>query len=113
MEELEVQTYKFAVEGIGFVKSLEKEYPEIVPSELKYSMGNVSMKFIDALNSKENENFAENLRGCYENAKKSSELLVKLEGITNNSLLKQNEKLINDIRSIINKLDNIKSKLIY
>lgn len=62
MEELEVQTYKFAVEGIGFVKSLEKEFPEIIPPELKYCMENVSMKYIDALHSKENENFAENLR---------------------------------------------------
>jgi len=72
MNELEVQTYNFAVEGIGFVKSLEKEFPEMAKPELKQVIGAVSLKCIDALDAKENEDFASNLRDCLEKSKKAS-----------------------------------------
>ncbi|MFC2150985.1 hypothetical protein ACFLSE_00520 [Bacteroidota bacterium] len=113
MEELEVKTYNFAVEGIGLVKSLEKEFPELAKSELKQSMGAVSLKFIDALNASENEDFANNLRECFLNAKKSSELLNTLGELSNETLNKQKSKLIKDSNLIIEKLDAIINRLIY
>lgn len=113
MKDLEVQTYNFAVEGIGLVRSLEKEFPELASNELKQNIGAVSLKYIDAIEAKENEDFASNLRACHSCAKKSAELLNELKGITNENLVNQKEKLINDSKIIIEKLDNIISKLIY
>jgi len=113
MKELEVQTYQFAVEGIGLVKSLEKEVPGLATSDLKQSMGAVSLKYMDALSAEENEDFASNLRACHASAKRSEELLHTLEKLTNKELIQQKEKMINDSKKIIEKLDGIIEKLIY
>ena len=113
MKELEVQTYNFAVEGIGLIKSLEKEYPDMVPDEMKQCMGKVSLKYIDALGAKENEDFANNIRDCLANAKKSAELLNALNRITDTALFRQKEKMMTDSRIIIEKLEGVVSKLIY
>ena len=113
MKELEVQTYNFTVGGIGLIKSLEKEFPKLVNSDLKQSIGAVSLKFIDALNAEENEDFAKNLRNCHSNAKKSVELLNAMGDITNDTLNEQKNILINDSKIIIEKRDTIISKLIY
>ncbi len=113
MKELEVKTYNFAVLGIGLIKSLEKEFPELVNSDLKKSIGAVSIKFIDALNAEENEDFAKNLRECHSNAQKSVELLNALGEIANNTLNEQKLTLINESKIIIEKLNTIISKLIY
>ncbi len=112
MRELEKQTYDFAVEGISLIKSLEKTFPELVSIELKRNIGAVSTKYIDAVNAKENEDFASNLRECHTSAKKSVELLNSLD-IKNEDFNSQKSKLINDSKLIIDKLDTIISKLIY
>ena len=96
MKELEVQTYNFAVEVIGFVKSLEKKIRELVKTELKHSYGAVSLKYMDALDANENEDFASNLKDCLEKSKKSSELLSNLKGVSNENLLSQQITLIGD-----------------
>lgn len=113
MKELEVKTYNFAVLGIGLIKSLEKEFPELVNSDLKKSIGAVSIKFIDALNAEENEDFAKNIRDCHSNAQKSIELLNALGKIANDTLNAQKNTLINESKIIIAKLNTIISKLIY
>ena len=113
MKELEVKTYNFAIQGIGLIKSLEKEFPELVNSDLKQSIGAVSLTFIDALNAEENEDFAKNLRDCHSNAQKSVELLNAMGEIANDTLSEQKSKLINESKIIIEKLNTIISKLIY
>lgn len=113
MKELEVQTYNFSVDGIGLVKSLEKEYPDLVKSELKQTIGNVSLKFMDAVSAKENEDFANNLRVCLSETKKAVELLHAIKGVQNEQILSQKEKMIQESQIIIEKLENIISKLIY
>lgn len=113
MKELEVKTYNFAIQGIGLIKSLEKEFPEKVNSELKKNIGNVSLKFIDALDAQENEKFAENLRECCSCAQKSGELLNAMGEILNETLNNQKNTLINDSKIIIGELDTIIKKLIY
>lgn len=113
MKELEIKTYDFAVQGIGLIKSLEKEFPELVNNDLRQSIGAVSIKFIDALNAEENEDFAQNIRDCHSNALKSSELLSKMDEIKNDTFNKQKEVLINESKVIIEKLDTIISKLIF
>ncbi len=112
MRELERQTYDFAIEGISLIKSLEKTFPELVSTELKRNIGAVSTKYIDAVNAKENEDFAGNLRDCHASAKKSIELLNSLD-IKNEDFNSQKSKLINNSKLIIDKLDTIISKLIY
>ncbi|HAF27624.1 MAG TPA: hypothetical protein DCG75_01120 [Bacteroidales bacterium] len=113
MKDLEVKTYNFAVQGIGLIKSLEKEFPELVNNDLKQSMGSVSINFIDALNAQENEDFAKNIKACYANTQKSAELLHSLGVIENKTLEEQRLLLINDSKNMIDKLDSIISKLIY
>lgn len=113
MKELEVKTYNFAIQGIGLIKSLKKEFPELADNDLRQSMGAVSIKFIDALNAEENEDFAKNIRDCHSNALKSSELLIKMDEIKNDTFNKQKETLINESKLIIEKLDTIISKLIF
>lgn len=112
MKDLEVQTYNLAVEGIGFVKSIEKEQPELATEELKHSVGAVSLKFMDALSATENEDFASNLRACNASLIKSTQLLNELKGLNDNLNL-QKEKLLEDSRTVQDKLDHIISKLIY
>jgi hypothetical protein len=113
MRDLEKQTYDFAVAGISLIKSLEKEFPELVNSELKQNVGAVSIKYIDAINAQENEDFANNLRECHSSAEKSIELFSALGEIGNINLNEQKIKLINDSKIIIEKLDTVISKLIY
>lgn len=113
MKDLEVKTYNFAVQGIGLIKSLEKEFPELVNIDLKQSMGGVSINFIDALNAQESEDFAKNIRACYANTQKSAKLLQSLGVIENKALEEQKMQLINDSKNMIDKLDSIISKLIY
>lgn len=113
MKDLEVQTYNFSVDGIGLVKSLEKEHPDLVNSELKQTIGNVSLKFMDAVSAKENEDFANNLRACYAETQKSVELLRAIDGIQNEQIVTQKEKMILESQIILEKLESIISKLIY
>lgn len=113
MKELEEKTYDFAIQGIGLIKSLEKEFPELVNKDLKQSMGAVSIKLIDALNAEKNEDFAQNIRDCHSNTLKSSELLSKMDEISNDTFNKQKEELINESKVIIEKLDTVISKLIF
>lgn len=113
MKDLEVKTYNFAVQGIGLIKSLEKEFPEMANTDLKKSMGAVSISFIDALNAQENEGFSKNLKTCYLNAQRSAELLNNLGKIKNINLEEQRMLLINDSKILIDKLNLILSKLIY
>ena len=120
MKELEVKTYNFTVQGIGLIKSLEKEFPELVnlsadrqDKELKQSIGAVSIKFMDALDAKEAEDFAKNLRECLSSANKSSELLKEMGEIKNDIFNNQRIALIDESKVIIAKLNTIVSKLIY
>ncbi|MDA3953817.1 MAG: hypothetical protein PF485_09230 [Bacteroidales bacterium] len=113
MKELEVKTYNFAIQGIGLIKSLEKEFPELANNELKQSIGSVSIKFIDALNAEGNEDFAQNIKDCHSSALKSSILLIEMDEIKNDTFNKQKKALINESKVIIEKLDIIISKLIF
>ena len=113
MKELEVKTYNFDIQGIGLIKSLEKKFPELANNDLKQSIGAVSLKFMDTLDSKENEDFAKNLKDCHSNAKKSFELLNSMGDIANNSLNEQRNKLINESKEIVEQLNTIIQKLIY
>jgi hypothetical protein len=113
MQELEVKTYNFTVQGIGLIKSLEKEFPEKVSSELRQNIGNVSLKFMDAQDAQENENFAKNIRECNSSAEKSEELLNELGTIQNETFENQKNALIKESKVIREQLDTIIEKLIY
>ena len=113
MEELEIKTYDFAVQAIGFAKSIEKEYPEIQVQSFKKSSGAVSIKFIDAINAKENEDFANNLRECLKNLKKSGEYLKLMQTIKSERLENEKSALIDESVKIEKELDSIIKKLIY
>lgn len=113
MKDLEVETYNYSVAGIGLVKSLEKKYPHLVNPELKQTIGNVSLKFMDAVSASENEDFAHNLRLCFAATKKSVELLNAMEEIQDEQIVSEKEKMVRDSKMIIEKLETIISKLIY
>ena len=113
MKKLEVKTCNCAIQGIGLIKSLEKEFPELANKVLKQSMCAVSIKFIDALNAEKNEDFAQNIKDCHSNALKSSELLIKMDEMKNDNFNTQKEVLITESKVIIEKLDTIISKLIF
>ncbi|MFO7842839.1 MAG: hypothetical protein R6V16_03440 [Bacteroidales bacterium] len=113
MQELEDKTYNFAVKGIGFIKSLNKIEPEINTHELKHYTGGVSLKFIAAMDSKENDDFANNLRECHNNTIKILEQLKKIDQINHKELQDQKEQLKRDAREILALLDKIIEKLIY
>ena len=113
MQELEVKTYNFTVQGIGLIKSLEKGFPEKVNSELRQNIGNVSLKFMDALDAKGNEDFAKNIRECNLSAEKSEELLKEMGTIQNETFENQKNALINESKIIREQLDTIIKKLIY
>ena len=111
MEELEIKTYNYAVKAIGFAKSIEKEFPDIGISEFKKSSGNVSLKFMDALETKENTDFASLLRKCYSELQKSIKSLKSTPEINNevlenekNSLIKSANQLDIDLKAVIDKL---------
>jgi len=113
MKELEEKTYNFTVQAIGLIKSLEKEFPKLVNPELKKALGNVSIKFMDAMDADENTDFANNLRDSKENAEKSYELLSQMGSIQNELFNSQRNTLISEAQEIKEKLENIISKLIY
>ena len=113
MRDLEEKTYQYTVQGIGLIKSLEKEFPELLSSELKKSIGAVSTKCMDAFESKENVDFANNLRESCTNAKRSHDLLNSMGDISNPILNEQRIKLIKETTEIVDQLNTIIQKLIY
>ena len=115
MQELEKKTYNFSVQGIGFIKSIDKNYPglEMDTQELKQYIGAVSLKFIAAMDSKENDDFANNLRECHNKAMMSSKQLKKLDKLKENTLKTQKNDLIREAEEITEQLDKILEKLIY
>jgi hypothetical protein len=113
MQELGDKTYNFAVKGLGFIKSLDKIEPPFNTGELKQNIGNVSLKFIAAMDSKENDDFAHNLRECHHNTIKTLERLKKLNEIKEQNLEIQRDQLITEAEEIIEHLDKIIKKLIY
>jgi hypothetical protein len=113
MKELESETYNFAIQGIGLVKSLEKEFPELANNELKHSIGAVSIKYMNALNAEKNEDFALNIKSCHSNALRSSELLSQIGEIKNNTFNQQKIELKGELKVIIERLDIVISKLIF
>lgn len=113
MKDLEEKTYQYTVQGIGLIKSFEKFSPELAKTELKQNIGKVSTKFMDALDAKENEDFAKNLRESFNSAQKSLELLNSIGKLENNDLEKEKNNLIEETKSIVNQLETIIQKLIY
>lgn len=113
MRDLEEKTYQYTIQGIGLVKSLEKEYPELLSPDLKKSIGNVSTKCMDAFDAKENEDFANYLREAYANSKISMDLLNSMGDIANNTFNEQRKNLIKEAKEIADKLNTIIQKLIY
>jgi hypothetical protein len=113
MQELEEKTYSFTIQGIGLIKSLEKYFPEKVNSELRQNIGNVSLKFMDALDAQENKDFAKNIRECYSCTKETEELLNKMGTVQNDTFENQKIALINESKVICEKLNTIIEKLIY
>ncbi|HSH52616.1 MAG TPA: four helix bundle protein [Bacteroidales bacterium] len=113
MQELADKTYNFAVKGIGFIKSLDKIDAEINTNELKQCAGAVSLKFIAAMDSKENDDFANNLRECYNNIIKTLEQLKNLNNLKEKSLENQRNELITEAEEITKDLNKIIEKVIY
>ena len=113
MQELEDKTYNFAVKGLGFIKSLDKIEPPFNTGELKQYTGAVSLKFIAAMDSKKNDDFAYNLRECHHNTIKTLEQLKNLNEIKEKNLKTQRNQLIAEAEEIIENLDKIIEKLIY
>lgn len=113
MKDLEEKTYQYTVKGIGLIKSFEKHFPELAKAELKENIGKVSTKFMDAFDSKENEDFAGNLRESLKSAQNSHELLNAIGTIENTDLEQEKKQLIDETTAIINQLEKIVEKLIY
>jgi len=113
MQELEKKTYNYTVQTIGFIKTLEKQFPHLVNEELREIAGNVSLKFMDALDSIENNDFSDNIRKSHENAKRSFEILKSINCSENADLEKQKTQLLLESNEIIEKLNVIINKLIY
>ena len=113
MKELEVKTYNFAIQAIGFAKSIEKKFPEISISEFKKSAGAVSIIFIDAFDAQENSDFAKNLRQCHNKIIESIDGLNSIEPISDETLEKQRLSLIKEAILIDEKLETIIQKLIF
>jgi hypothetical protein len=113
VQELESKTYNFSVQAIGFIKSLEKELPHLVNEELRKAAGEVSLKFMDAMESLENKDFSENIRKSYNNAKRSFDILKSMNCSENKELQKQKAELLTDLHEINENLSSIISKLIY
>lgn len=113
MEELEIKTYDFAVKAIGFAKSIEKELSEIQVNDFKQNSGAVSIKFIEAMNANENEDFANNLRECFEKLQESDKFLQAMETLKIEQLENEKAELISEAGKIKVQLDSIIKKLIY
>lgn len=113
MRDLEIKTYDYTVKAIGFVKSIEKEFPEMPLSEFRKSSGDVSIKYMGAISSKENEDFANSLRSCYSQLKQSAQILKSMETIPNERLENEKHTLIKDAELLDEELNTIIKKLIY
>jgi len=113
MKELEEKTYQYSIKGIGLVKTLEKKFPDLLNPDLKQNIGKVSIKFMDALNAKETDDFAKNLRESHSCAQKAHELLSKMDEIENPNLNDEKKKLIEETKQLVDQLDSIIQKLIY
>lgn len=113
MRDLELKTYDYTVKAIGLVKSIEKEYPEMSITDFRKSAGDVSLKFLEAVNAKENEDFANALRTCHSQLQKSSEILEAMEKFENEQMEKERLALIRAANPINKELDTIIKKLIY
>lgn len=113
MKELEKETYNFAVQTIGFVRSLEKADKSMDLAKLKASAAKVSTKFIDAMEADENKEFAENLRECLQHAKQAREELNKMNSSDNERLSKEFNQLKLSVRKIEEQLIEVSAKLIY
>ena len=112
MQELEEKTYNYTVQVIGFIKTLEKTFPHLVSAEFREIAGNVSLKFMDALDSIENKDFSDNIRKSHEYATRSFEILKSINCSENKDLEKQKAQLLLDSHEIIEKLNLIINKLI-
>lgn len=113
MRDLELKTYDYTVKAIGLVKSIEKEYPEMSITDFRKSAGDVSLKFLEAINAKENEDFSNALRTCHSQLQKSSEILKTMDKLENEQLQNERLSLIQDAEPINKELDTIIKKLIY
>lgn len=113
MQELESKTYNFTVKAIGFIKSLEKELPHLVNEELRKTAGDVSLKFMDAMDSDETKDFSDNIRKSYSNAQQSVEFLKSINCNENKELEKQKAELLTDLHEINENLSGIINKFIY
>jgi len=113
MRDLEEKTYEYTVQGIGLIKSIEKVFPELLSTDLKKSIGAVATKYMDAVESNENDDFAKNLRESHSSAEKSLELLNSMSDIADSDLNEQKKKLIVETKEIVDQLNAIIQKLIY
>lgn len=113
MQELEKETYNFAVQTIGLVRSLEKVKSNVDLTKLKASAAKVSTKFIDAMEADENKVFAENLRDCLQHAKHAHEELNKISIPDEERFVKELGQLKLSVQKIEQQLTEISAKLIY
>ena len=113
MRDLEVKTYDYTVKAIGLVKSIEKEYPEMSISDFKKSAKDVSLKFLEAMNAKENEDFANALRVCHSQLQKSLEILQSMKSFEIEQIENERLSLIKSTEPINKELETIIKKLIY
>ncbi len=113
MQELEKETYNFAVQTIGFVRSLEKAGSNHDLAKLKTSAAKVSTIFIEAMEANENKEFADNLRECLKHAKHAHEELNKISVSDTESPSKELDRLKSSLNRIEKQLEEISTKLIY
>ncbi len=114
MKELEKNTYVFSVEAIGFAKTLEKkEAQKKNAGIIKEYAGTVYRKLADAQQEDETEVFADSLRKSYQAASQAKDLFEELEIENDVDLQDQQKKLLEKIKIIVSKMDEIIKKLIY
>jgi predicted nuclease with TOPRIM domain len=113
MQELEKQAYIYSVEAIGFAKSLEKETnPGEGIEEFKKKSGKIYKLVADTHKAESNTGFADLLR---ETKALAPELKQKLHKIhtEDKALQEQKKQLTSKLDDIIQRLDEILSKIIY
>lgn len=113
MQELEKETYNFAVQTIGLARSLEKADSSQDLTKLKTSAAKVSTIFIEAMEADENKEFANKLRECLHYAKQAHEELTKISIYDTESLSKEFALLKASLDKIEKQLEEISTKLIY
>ncbi|MDA3780105.1 MAG: hypothetical protein PF487_07815 [Bacteroidales bacterium] len=114
MQEVEKLAYDFSIQCIGFIKSLNKNNPNIETCELKENTGNVSLKLLNALKSKINKDFSDNLKKSYGSISKCNSLLQDIDcSKVSSSLEEERKDLIKKSATLITKLKVITEKLIY